>query len=319
MSGTEDITIKGESIVEQIRALVEHYQSPEIIEIVDPITAVKGLAVKTLGHVKQLDPSYFEGYRARPAAIVGSASLTSIESLIEHVNRNKDDGSALFACDNRSSPSITAVYDYHDAQKEDVLAPFKRARFCQHRAFYGFPLSDEWNAWTSKNGHKMSMTDFAAFLEDRIIDVVDVAPDADLGGDLGRYVSAITGGTGKIASPSQLVNLSRNLVINESSQLGEAINLATGEAQINFVSTHTDGKGGPVNVPGLFLIAIPIFNNGPAYQLAARLRYRKAAGQLSFYYEMWRHDRAFDHAFTEACTRVRDETELPLFLGKRES
>ena len=38
MSGTEDITIKGESIVEQIRALVEHYQSPEIIEIVDPIT-----------------------------------------------------------------------------------------------------------------------------------------------------------------------------------------------------------------------------------------------------------------------------------------
>ena len=114
------------------------------------------------------------------------------------------------------------------------------------------------------------------------------------------------------------MELSRGLQVYESSAVREVVNLSSGEGQISFQSEHTDQHGVPLKVPGLFLIAIPVFRNGPLYRIAARLRYRKNAG-LVFWYDLWRIDRTFDHAFDEALGRVRAETALPVMLGKPEA
>lgn len=71
-------------------------------------------------------------------------------------------------------------------------------------------------------------------------------------------------------------------------------------------------------MPSIFLIGIPVFNNGPFYRIAARLRYRKNGGKIVFWYDLWRTDRTFDHAFSEAVERVKVETDLPVFIGKPE-
>jgi uncharacterized protein YfdQ (DUF2303 family) len=237
--------------------------------------------------------------------------MLSLDSLIDHVNRFKDADTVVFADDSRSAPSMTAVLDYHRAGASGD------PRFGKHRSLYAFPLSDEWKAWSKANAEVMSMADFAAFLEERIIDVLFVEPGEELPEDVQRMLDAL--GSGAVASPNKLMELARGLQINESAVVQEAVNLQSGEATIRFQAEHTDQNGAPLKVPSIFLIGIPVFNNGPLYRLAARLRYRKNAGKIVFWYDLWRTDRTFDHAFTEAVQRVKIETELPVLIGKPEA
>src|SRR3546814_16310007 len=101
-----------------------------------------------------------------------------------------------------------------------------------------------------------------------MIDDEDSLPE-----DMQKFVNAVGG---RIAGPSRLMDLSVGLKVYEKANVSEAVNLASGEVQIQFTSEHVDGTGSPLKVPNLFLIAIPVFKNGQFYRLAARLRYRRA-------------------------------------------
>jgi hypothetical protein len=260
-----------------------------------------------------LDPATFDAYRDEPRHRHGTATMLSLDSLIDHVNRFKDGGSAVFADDNRDKPSITAVLDYHHEGESADTMP----RFGKHRSVFAFPLSDEWREWTSSNDEKMDMPTFAAFLENRLPDVLYLEFEDDMSEDLERLVNTL-GGRDTIATPNKLMELARGLQVNENAVVQETVNLASGEGIIRFQVEHADANGAPLKVPQLFLIAIPVFRNGPLYRIAARLRYRKTAGGLRFWYELWRTDRTFDHAFSEAIGRVKAETALPVLIGRPE-
>lgn len=300
-------------LVAETRDLVEEYVRGEVITIEEPGTGTKALAVLAKGKVEVLPATSFASYRTAPLFRSGNAVMTAIESLIEHANRFKDQHSAVFADDSRTSPSMTVVLNYHE--KDATGAP----RFGNHRGTYAFPLSDEWKAWTEKNAEPMSMIDFAAFLEDRVVDVFSlIAGEDQLSEDLQKLVDTL-GGPDTIASPSKLMELARGLQVNENAVVQEAVNLASGEGVVRFQAEHVDAQGAPLKVPSLFLIVIPVFRNGPLYRIAARLRYRKNGGRLTFWYELWRTDRTFDAAFKEAVERVQVETDLPVFFGKPEA
>lgn len=294
--------------ITEARTLVEAYIKPQFELIEEPGSGVKAPVMLTASGLMAVPAGTFDDYRATPRRRKGTATLLDLDSLIAHVERFKDDDTVVFANDDRSSPSLTAVLDYHRAGAE------ADPRFGQHRARFAFPLSDEWKAWNAGDKKPMSMIEFAAFLEDRIIDVLD--DPSDLPDDMKRFVTAIGG---NIASPTKLMETAVGLKVHEKSNVGETVNLASGEGEISFVSTHTDASGKPLKVPNLFLIGIPVFKNGPAYRIAVRLRYRKRDGSLTFWYELWRQEPVFDHAFGEALARVRTETNLPVLLGTPEA
>jgi uncharacterized protein YfdQ (DUF2303 family) len=310
----ENTAVQADGIVAEVRDLVEGYVKAEVIEITEPETGVKALAIRAGNGVTPLAPTIFDPFRDEPRRRQGTATMLSLDSLIDHVNRFKDDGSIVFADDNRDQPSITAVIDYHPkGQAVDVMP-----RFGKHRSVFAFPVSDEWKAWTSANEQKMDMPDFAAYLENRLPDVLWLETEDVLPEDLDRLVNTL-GGRDTIATPNKLMELARGLQVNENSIVQEAVNLASGEGVIRFQVEHADASGAPLKVPQIFLIAIPVFRNGPLYRIAARLRYRKSAGRLVFWFELWRTDRTFDHAFSEAVDRVKVDTSLPVLIGRPEA
>ncbi|WP_313534365.1 DUF2303 family protein [Sphingomonas sp.] len=306
-------TTSGGEFVQHVRTLVEDYVKADVYPVKDPASDVEALVVQSGNSVTPLDPKIFDPYRAAPRFRHGTAVMLSLDSLIAHVNRFKDTDSVVFANDDRVKPSLTAVLDYHrDGAEADP-------RFGKHRSIFEFPLSDEWKAWAQANDEKMTMAEFAAFLENRIIDVLYLIPGEDtLPEDLQRLVDTL-GGPETIATPNKLMELARGLQVNDEAIVQEAVNLSSGEGVVRFQARHTDEHGAPLKVPSLFLIAIPVFRNGPLYRLAARLRYRAAQGRLTFWFELWRTDRTFDHAFSESLERVRVETALPVFVGKPEA
>ncbi len=203
---------------------------------------------------------------------------------------------------------LVSVLDYHEG------GPEGSPRFGKHRGHYPFPVSDEWKAWTGSNGaaKAMSQEAFAEFIENRIVDIADPST-------AGVGVSAMADGIGgTFAMPAKLLELSRGLQVNVGAAVKNAVNLGTGEAQINYVTTHADATGAALKVPTAFLIAIPVFVGGAPYQLAARLRYRVREGGITWFYELFRADAAFDHAVKEACTKAATDTGLPLFFGTPE-
>jgi len=248
-------------------------------------------------------------YLTKPERRKGTATLTTLASFVDHVNRHKDEHSVVFAHVTEPEAQLLAVFDYNES---GAAGDEGGARFGQHRAVYGCPFSDEWKAWTMKRG-EMSLADFATYLEDRIMDVL---PPASAGETIKAFADQLSV---QLASPQRLMELSRGLTVNVGQKVVNHVNLSTGEGTVSFEERHTGEGGDSVKVPGAFALAIPVFKGGDAYQIPVRLRYRTAGGQVTWSFTPQRIDRVRDHAINEACDVVKKETGLALFFGRPEA
>lgn len=286
---------------EVIRDILETYTAAKIegiergnSEKVDVLLVPKGREVVSL-------KKYVDEYRTKPERRAGVAKMLTLSSFIDHVNRFKDADSVVFADNNMKSPKVGCVFDYHRAGHESD------PRFGLHRSVYEFPLSDEWREWQAAvaSGFE-TQTAFAEFVENHIDDVYPYE-----GGNpkIDEYLAKVGG---KLGNPARLMDMARGLSITETCKATQAINRDTGEVTIQYETDH-----GPENVrpPSVFMIAIPVFVNGPVYSVLVRVRYRKANTGFKFFVELYRDTKVFEDAFNDAVARVREETGIPLLVG----
>lgn len=298
------------SLLEQTVALVDQRRRSDILKIDDIANLIEPARVELgpEGGAEIIPAGDFDSYRSKPLYRDGTADLGSLDSLILFTKRYKGADSVVFADDNRTNPSIVSVLDYHPSGPEG-------AAFGRFGARHNLPLSDEWQAWAKWNGETITMPNFARFLEDHIVDVLPPGM-VELSEEQQRFVDAL-GGDHRIADPAKLMELATGLRVFEDSEVSQATNLQSGEGQLILTNTHTDGAGGKLIIPSMFVIAVPVFRHGERYQIIVRLRYRRTSSGIVFIYELWRDDLVFDHAFNEASRRVDEETEVPVFRGTR--
>lgn len=297
-------------------SVAENHIKAQPVELTDQRDGTKAHFALFQNGLSPVDPKAWDAFRAFPLHREGTAALTQLQSFIELVNRFKFAHSAIFASDDFTKPSLTAIFDYHpDNGEVGGERSVNAAQARRHKATYAFPLSKEWQAWIGGNAKPMTMIDFARFIEDNIVDVS--ADPVDMFAKASQdFVSA---NRGSLATPSKLVEISRGLQVYERAVIKEAKNLSTGEAQFTFDSEHTDGDGKPLTLPTMFSITIPVFaRSADVFRLIARFRYRKTSEGLVFWYELWRPDLTFETAFNEALEEVASKTGLPIFVGAPE-
>lgn len=287
--------------------MAQQHMRPEIVAITEPGTDLEVYVQVDKDGVHALPESLFDEYRTEPKRRRGVATLLDLDSFIAHVNRFSDNDTVIFADNRREAPKLTAVLDYHRA------GAASDPRFGNHRSTFAFPLSDEWKAWTGQDDTKMTMGDFARFLEDHIIDVLPI-PMISLEGASKLYVDTL-GGMGKVADPSKLMQMASEFQVFENSVVKSAQSLNSGETAIEFASEHMDAQGQKLVVPTMFVLGIPVFKGEAPYQVIARLRYRKSGSQITFWYELWRTDLVFDHAFDESISKVKAGTNREVMVG----
>jgi len=284
------------AIIDTVTALGE----ADLVNLV-PETAVVVPKGKQLLSIKHL----LDEQRAVPERICGTAELATLESFVEHVKAFARAETAIFANEHR----LLAVYDYHgvgkDAEQQQV-----RPGWCAHRAEYRFPLSREWLAWMGTRDAPMSQSAFAEFLEDHVQDVV--APKDD---DAKHFAEL----SFTLATPAQLMLLSRNLKVRVESEAVNSPNLSSGEVEIAYKEKHSDSTGAPLKIPGGFMLQIPVFVDGVAYRIPVRLRYRISGGKVAWQFVMHRWEVALKDAAQEAANSVKNDTGLPVYYGSPES
>ena len=239
--------------------------------------------------------------RLAPLRKSGSTELHSVASFVAYVNWHKGAGTVNFA--NEPGLSAASLFGHHA-----VDAP----GFGRFRGAYRLPKSDEWKAWLAKNDAVMTQTDFAAFLEDRILDVVAADPKEFPQ----RIRDATTELNARIAGPSQMMELSRGLSVFSKGEATVKVDISSGEATVRFEDEHVDGKGKPVRVPNLFVISVPIVRQGAPYLIPVRLRYRAKEGQIAWWYSIWRPEVFIADAFADIRKEVSEGTDAVVLDGE---
>ena len=258
--------------------------------------------------VRESTKKYLDEYLAAPERIRGVSRHRTMQSFVLHANSFKGETSVLFG--NRDGLSIKAYYDYHAKDQPSHST---------HQAEFKAEFSTQWNAWKACNGKKLSQSDFAEFIENNAMDLIDLPSGKSGVSEADRQILDIAAMLGfVIGKPSEIVKLARSIAVNEKSKVKSAINTSTGEVQIHYESEHQTANGQRLTVPSLFLIGIPIFDGDVADKVLVRLRYRMQEGSISWLYEMYRPDRIVDIAFAALAEQAKDGTGLTMFMGQSE-
>lgn len=245
-----------------------------------------------------------EPYRLYPERKSGQATMQTFASFLALTNRHKTDDSAIFADLDWKKPSVVTVVDYHQNSAAGI------ARFGRHRIRYAYPLSDEWQKWVAKDGEMMEQAEFAWFLEDRIPELA--APTEAERIWMEREFATT------VATPAQVVELSRGLQVNVDTKVKASNTLQSGEGQIAWEETHNGADGKPLKVPGIFLLNIAPFFMGEKVRIPVRLRYRPAGGKIRWFYQIYRPDLAITEHVRETLVEAAEKTGLPVYDGAPE-
>jgi uncharacterized protein YfdQ (DUF2303 family) len=244
-----------------------------------------------------------EEFRDAPACRKGTATADTLKSFTDLVNRHKDEQSALFGRCIWPEPKLTAVLDYDSAGTD--------ARNRSHRIVYAFPLTEEFKAWVGFNAKPMDQEIFAAFLEEHAAELA--APSDGERSEFERLFGE------KMATPSEVVALSRHLEVFVNAKAKQGVRLQTGERQVEFSEEHVNAKGEAVVIPGVVMVAVPAFVDGDAVRIPARLRYRISSGEIKWFYQLYRWESYLREQVGYDLKAAADETSLPSFEGAPEA
>ena len=236
----------------------------------------------------------------------GTAKVETLSSFIDLVNRHKDQDSAIFATTSWPNPKLTAVIDYYTTDQA--------ARWGKHRVEYAFPLTEEFKVWVGKNAKPFTQVEFAAFLEDHAAELA-----APMAGEKTEFEALFKE---RFATPNELIDLSRSLEVNVGAKVKQGVRLQTGERQVIFTTEHTNAAGEPVDIPGIFIVAVAPFVSGDAepekVRIPARIRYRIKGGEIEWFYQLYRWEYWLRERVQLDLADAARETTLPAYEGAPE-
>lgn len=220
---------------------------------------------------------------ALPPHIRGtSVTVDDRQSLVDYVNRFSDDRSVLIA--NFDTGTIGARLDWH-SDNDDGLAPGPR----QHTARLVLRDSEEFKRWDKAEGELHPQAEFAAFLEENAVDIVD-------------------------PEPAVMIEISRDLEATQGVTFKSSTRLESGDRA--FVYENETRTKGEIKVPREFVLEIPLYNGEAPVQVRCAFRFRVSAGGLLLGFEWRRVEYQRRAHFTEIAHAAAEATGRPVFYGR---
>lgn len=208
-----------------------------------------------------------EPLMAAPLRKRGTSRVADVESFNRYFLTHQNDDSRVYADIDR--PEVVGILDDHPAGSDSALA-----NWGDHTVVFRPSYSAEWRRWTAGDGKVMTQTDFARFLEENSIDIIEPAS-------------------------ADVLDTARGLEVRESHNFRQATRLQDGAIQFAYdVEAEGTVKGRDnLRVPSEFTICVPIFFNSVYYKVRCFLRYRKSPNGVAFFYEIHRREAAELDAF----------------------
>lgn len=210
----------------------------------------------------------------------GSPEMHTEASLSAYVKAHRVDGSALYA--DPATRTITAVLNGHGAEPG----------FGDHRCVLRLRHSLAWDRWYAGHGKIGAQDTFADLVE---LGVDEIKTPA--GGELLELIETFH---------------ATNNVSFTSSSRGHS-----GQRHFEYREdiTATGGAAMTMEVPKEFLLALQVFEEGPRYDIVARLRFRLEANRLKIGFVLDRPEDLVQSAFAAVLAAVEAATETVAYRG----
>lgn len=241
-----------------------------------------------------------EGYKvqnltdrdAAPARATGVVKLRDANSFVAYFNRQKRTESLIYA--SLDPAKILGVIDDHMSYEEALLLDddAKGTNWRGYRVEFAVPASREWKVWTGKDRQPLDQLAFAELIEDNLPDIQ--TPDG-----------------------STMLSVALNFEASKEGNFVSATRLQDGST--NFVwKEDVNATGNKIAMPSQITLNIPVFENGSAYPLDARIKYRVNNGTLKIWYELVRPHKVLEAAFRAIWSQIEEQTETKILLGSPE-
>lgn len=210
----------------------------------------------------------------------GDTNLRDAASFVSVVNDQKSDATRLYST--IDPPSFKAVFN------DTAAGPGWR----DHTAVYNAPLSPEWRTWVGSSGRQVTQADFAQFIETNLPDIAE--PDGAV-----------------------VLEVSRTLEAKKKVNFASSLRLSDGSTQFTYEEdVQGSAQKGQLKVPDVFVLAIPVFENGDLWRIEAKLRYRIGdAGRLAIWYELVRPHKVIEAAVKDLREKIAADTGLSILVG----
>lgn len=231
-----------------------------------------------------------EEFLEQPRRKIAKVQLHDADSFIGYITRHGSlTNSTIWCAADYLAGKVSFLSILNDHGEDE-----KESSWRDHKASFSPKLSEEWNRWAGKNKEAFSQAEFAAFIEDNLKDIASVE---------GQPTGA------------QMLEMALTFEANQDMRFKSAIRLQSGGIQMNFVQDDDAQTLQKMQVFDRFSLGSPIFWNGDAYRIDARLRYRVRDGVLKFWFELIRQDKVLEAATQTLITTIREKTGNPFFFG----
>lgn len=225
---------------------------------------------------------------AQPPHIVETAvEVDQRTSFSAYVNRFSDIERTVLIAD-YDAGVIRAELDWHKSNKDmaqDELSPGAREHSCTLK----LRASEEFQRWAEVENTFHEQAEFAAFLEENAVDVVD-------------------------PEPAILIEISRDLEGTQGVTFKSSTRLENGDRAFVY-ETETRARG-DIKVPREFALSIPLYDGEAPVPLRCAFRWRISGGQLQMGF-VWRRVEYERRAyFIQIATAASEETGCPVYFGR---
>lgn len=234
------------------------------------VVVPNGYDVKTLEHLLPAPQ------RAR-----GRVKFYHVDSFCRFVTENKAESTRIYQSD--ADRSMVAVFD-------DTTT--HHPGWGGHRAILTLRPSREWEEWSARNGKAMTQAEYALFMEDFSIDVVE-------------------------PGSASMLEISRTLQAKKNVNFSSGIRLDNGAQELTFEEAISASAGkGRLAIPERFKIGVRVFDHGERYAVDCRLRYRITDAKLVMWHAMVRPDLVIEDAMQQVAKQVEQGTGLKPYRGE---
>lgn len=231
-----------------------------------------------------------EKFKNAPRRKHAKVSMDDTNSFVDYVKRHGSLANATVWCDaDFVGNKVAFISILNDNGEQDGEQHWR-----DHTAKFSPTFSEEWNRWTKMNKHQFSQAEFAAFIEENLKDIAGVE-------------GSPTG--------AQMLEMALSFEANQDMRFKSAIRLQNGGVQMSFVQDDDSQTMAKMQMFDRFSLGLPVFWNGDAYRLDARLRYRVRDGKLTFWFELIRQDKVLEASTTTLIEKIKSETAKPFFFG----
>lgn len=264
-----------------VKALIDAGRKPEIVKFDEEhqfMTVPEGTSLRSL---KEFLPP--------PPRVKQQVELLSVDSFCGYLERYATPNSLIFA--NEPSAKYDCVLDYHPSNQSET--PSIRGH-ADHVVAYTCPQSDPWKLWNNLNGQLFGQVEFAEFVEQNLKDIVT-------------------------PSGGELMQVALELRVHKTASFQSDIRLDNGQVQLRYEEEiKGDTKQKDLIIPIELKLALPVFVDGPRYELFARFRYSMTDGKLKMGFQLIRPKDVYNAAVKEVTKAiVGGAKEVKLIHGVR--